>query len=152
MQASNRRRRHLASRRGVFLNRFVDVQTPPVSLTLNHLPFQGRQGHFVPAGHKGGDAYNIIYKLFTHAIVVVLPEIRGYRRILSAPTGAAETMRLQQPTESTPSASLRSAAFNRGMIATGNHNFEKFAALCNTLSGEPRALRARGECVYLGAS
>ena len=50
--------------------RSVDVQTPPVSLTLNHLPFQGRQGHFVPAGHKDGDAYNIIYKLFTHAIIV----------------------------------------------------------------------------------
>ena len=31
-------------------------------------------------------------------------------RILSAPTGAVETMRLQQPTEHTPSASLRSAA------------------------------------------
>ena len=31
---------------------------------------------------------------------------------------------------------------NSGMIATGNHNFERFAALCNTLSGEPRALRA----------
>ena len=45
-------------------------ETPPVSLTLNHLPFQGRQGHFVPADHKDGDAYNIIYKLFTHAIVV----------------------------------------------------------------------------------
>ena len=24
----------------------------------------------MPAGHKDGDAYNIIYKLFTHAIVV----------------------------------------------------------------------------------
>ena len=48
-------------------------QTPPVSLTLNHLPFQGRQEHFVPAGHKDGDAYNIIYKLFTHAIVVDFP-------------------------------------------------------------------------------
>ena len=35
-------------------------------------------------------------------------------------------------------------AFNRGMIATGNHNFEKFAALCNTLSGEPRRLRRCG--------
>ena len=34
-----------------------------------------------------------------------------------------------------PSASLRSAAFNRGMIATGNHNFERFAALCNTPGG-----------------
>ena len=32
-------------------------------------------------------------------------------------------------------------AFNSGMIAPGNHNFEKFAALCNTLSGAPRALR-----------
>ena len=28
------------------------------------------------------------------------------------------------------------------MIATGNHDFERFAALCNTLSGAPRALRA----------
>ena len=28
----------------------VVEQTPPVSLTLNHLPFQGRRGHFVPAG------------------------------------------------------------------------------------------------------
>ena len=63
-------------------------------------------------------------------------------RILSAPTGAVETMRLQQPTEHTPSASLRSAAFNRGMIATGNHHFERFAALCNTLPGEAWALRA----------
>ena len=34
--------------------------------------------------------------------------------------------------------------FNSGMIATGNHNFERFAALCNTLSGEARALRASG--------
>ena len=42
-------------------------------------------------------------------------------------------------------------AFNRGMIATGNHNFEKFAALCNTLSGAPRALRA-GVCIQLGTS
>ena len=38
-------------------------------------------------------------------------------------------------------------AFNRGMIATGNHNFEKFAALCNTLSGEPRRLRRSGRQV-----
>ena len=30
------------------------------------------------------------------------------------------------------------------MIATGNHNFERFAALCNTLSGEPRRLRRCG--------
>ena len=33
-------------------------------------------------------------------------------------------------------------AFNSGMIATGNHNFERFAALCNTLPGEAWALRA----------
>ena len=33
-------------------------------------------------------------------------------------------------------------AFNSGMIATGNHNFERFAALCNTPGVEPRALRA----------
>ena len=30
------------------------------------------------------------------------------------------------------------------MIATGNHNFERPAALCNTLSGEPRRLRRSG--------
>ena len=28
--------------------RSVDEQTPPVSLTLNHLPFQGRRGRFAP--------------------------------------------------------------------------------------------------------
>ena len=35
------------------------------------------------------------------------------------------------------------------MIATGNHNFERFAALCNTPEVEPRALRARAayQCV-----
>ncbi len=33
-------------------------------------------------------------------------------------------------------------AFNSGMIATGNHNFKRFAALCNTLPGAARALRA----------
>ena len=42
----------LAARTGClrgFLAQFNE-QTPPVSLTLNHLPFQGRQGHLVPAG------------------------------------------------------------------------------------------------------
>ena len=34
-------------------------------------------------------------------------------------------------------------AFNSGMIATGNHNFERFAALCNTPKVEPRVLRTR---------
>ena len=33
------------------------------------------------------------------------------------------------------------------MIAPGNHNFERFAALCNTLSGEPRRLRRSGRQV-----
>ena len=33
-------------------------------------------------------------------------------------------------------------AFNSGMIATGNHDFERFAALRNTPEVEPRALRA----------
>ena len=33
------------------------------------------------------------------------------------------------------------------MIATGNHHFEKFAALCNTLPGEPRRLRRTGRQV-----
>ena len=41
-----------------------------------------------------------------------------------------------------PQLRIRSAAFNSGMIATGNHNFERFAALCNTPEGAPRALRA----------
>ena len=30
--------------------------------------------------------------------------------------------------------------FNFGMIATGNHNFERFAALCNTLGGSQGVL------------
>ena len=38
----------------------VYEQTPPVSLTLNHLPFQGRQGHFVPTGRQVGDPYTHI--------------------------------------------------------------------------------------------
>ena len=51
-----------------------------------------------------------------------------------------------------PQLRVRSAAFNSGMIATGNHNFERFAALCNTPVGAPRALRAGCICVlfYLG--
>ena len=31
--------------------------------------------------------------------------------------------------------------FNFGMIATGNHNFERFAALCNTLGGSQETHR-----------
>ena len=38
-----------------------------------------------------------------------------------------------------PQLRIRSAAFNRGMIATGNHDFERSAALCNTPEVEPRA-------------
>ena len=41
----------------------VDEQTPPVSLTLNHLPFQGRQGHFVPVGRQVGAPYGCIWLL-----------------------------------------------------------------------------------------
>ena len=45
-------------------------------------------------------------------------------------------------THDTPSVSpFGLPAFNSGMIATGNHNFEGFAALCNTPEVEPRALR-----------
>ena len=36
------------------------------------------------------------------------------------------------------------------MIATGNHNFERFAALCNTLPGEAWALRAGKMACPLG--
>ena len=50
-----------------------------------------------------------------------------------------------------PQLRVRSAAFNSGMIAIGNHNFEKFAALCNTPKGAPRALRARGYAIYRAA-
>ena len=50
---------------------------------------------------------------------------------------------LNKVTHDTPSVSpFGLPAFNCGMIATGNHNFERFAALCNTLPGEARALRA----------
>ena len=49
-----------------------------------------------------------------------------------------------ESTHDTPSVSpFGLLAFNSGMIATGNHNFERFAALCNTPEVEPRALRAR---------
>ena len=34
--------------------------------------------------------------------------------------------------------------FNHGMIVPGNHNFERFAALCNTPEVEPRRLRRSG--------
>ena len=37
------------------------------------------------------------------------------------------------------------------MIAPGNHNFERFAALCNTLPGEARALRAGAYTIHPGA-
>ena len=37
--------------------------------------------------------------------------------------------------------------FNHGMIAPGNHNFERFAALCNTPEVEPRRLRRPGRQV-----
>ncbi len=69
----------------------------------------------------------------------------GCGRILSAPTGASAKpwdYTIQRSTP--PQLRVRSATFNRGMIATGNHNFERFAALCNTPKGEPRALRASG--------
>ena len=46
--------------------------------------------------------------------------------------------------EQTPPPHVRSAPFNSGMIAPGNHNFERFAALCNTLPGEAGALRTSG--------
>ena len=46
--------------------------------------------------------------------------------------------------EQTPPPHVRSAPFNSGMIAPGNHNFERFAALCNTLPGEARVLRTSG--------
>ena len=74
---------------------------------------------------------------FYHSTNGCVPSRSGGK---SAPTGAVETMRLQQPTEYTPSVSpFGLTAFNHGMIATGNHNFERFAALCNTPEVEPRA-------------
>ena len=69
------------------------------------------------------------YGTFAHAIC--------WGGSVAAVVGAVETMRLQQPTEYTPSASIRSAAFNRG---TGNHHFERFAALCNTPGGSQGVL------------
>ena len=49
----------------------VQLSNKPLRLTfVRHLPFQGRQGHVVPVGFQDGDTYNIIYKLFTRAIVV----------------------------------------------------------------------------------
>ena len=69
----------------------------------------------------------------------------------SFPPGEAKnskTVSGYHSTEYTPSVSpFGLTAFNSGMIATGNHNFERFAALCNTLSGEPRRLRRMGHQV-----
>ncbi len=37
------------------MNSSVDVQTPPVSLTLNHLPLPGEAGRFAPELQKAHD-------------------------------------------------------------------------------------------------
>ena len=63
------------------------------------------------------------------------------RRLLASRRGVPCTALL---TKQTPPPHVRSAPFNSGMIAPGNHNFERFAAPCNTLSGEAGALRASG--------
>jgi hypothetical protein len=62
---------------------------------------------------------------------------------LATPTnGGAKSGAFSIQRSTTPPPHVRSAPFNSGMIATGNHNFERFAALCNTLPGEARALCA----------
>ena len=56
-------------------------------------------------------------------------------------TGIFETIRYRCPSSVFFANRFRSAdcqkiqLSNFGMIATGNHNFERFAALCNTLGG-----------------
>ena len=56
-------------------------------------------------------------------------------------TGKSKTLRYRCPSSVMVNNRFRSAdylpcqLFNFGMIATGNHNFERFAALCNTLGG-----------------
>ena len=77
------------------------------------------------------------------------PKADGIARLaeweqLSAPTVGGGNHGVVPFNEQTPPPHVRSAPFNSGMIATGNHNFEKFAALCNTLSGEARVLRTSG--------
>ena len=42
---------------------------------------------------------------------------------------------LNQPVAAPHQPRFAQQLFNFGMIATGNHNFEKFAALCNTPGG-----------------
>ena len=71
-----------------------------------------------------------------------LAKIRDFGRLIAAPTvQVRKLVPFIQPHP--PQLRVRSAAFNHGMIAPGNHNFERFAALCNTPKGAPRALRAR---------
>ena len=63
---------------------------------------------------------------------------------LATPTELKKFLAYSNQQSTPPQLRVRSAAFNRGMIATGNHNFERFAALCNTPEVEPRRLRCTG--------
>ena len=81
------------------------------------------------------EAEGVRYEIWEHCKICTTPPLRlakcRLRRLLAciAPAGVSVSP-------------FGLPAFNSGMIATGNHNFERFAALCNTLSGAPRALRA----------
>ena len=68
----------------------------------------------------------------------VLLNSSRWRAASSRPYGCGGNRGVYHSTYDTPSVSpFGLTAFNRGMIATGNHNFERFAALCNTPEVEP---------------
>ena len=70
--------------------------------------------------------------------------LRRSGRLRASPTVGGGNHGVVPFNEQTPPPHVRSAPFNSGMIAPGNHHFERFAALCNTLPGEARRLRRSG--------
>ena len=120
--------------------------------------------------HVGWRKPGHIPSIQLHSLTNLPPPLISLATLSSFPPGgsqggfAARVARLATPTElkkflaysnqrttppqsdlSVPKCRQIRQLFNHGMIAPGNHNFERFAALCNTPEVEPRALRA-GVC------
>ena len=113
--------------------------------------------------HVGSQTSPVLYRSetgFTHAAAAVgadsirpQPQILASTRLNSIRPARIGAERVSCVTmtrcvfhSTPPQPRVCSAAFNHGMIAPGNHNFERFAALCNTPKVEPRALRADKKC------
>ena len=111
----------------------MELEIPPWRVVPLPLPL----GEVSQCAHWGGEG---VVRNFEYCKIRTTPPLRlakcRLRRLLAciAPAGVSVSP-------------FGLPAFNCGMIATGNHNFEKFAALCNTLSGEQRRLRRSGRQV-----